>query len=956
MLERLASRLRRILDIRRGEGRPLAVVALYVATAVASFLLAKPIRNGLFLEEWGADYLAYVYVAVPVALAVFVPLYSAVAARVGTRLVVTGSLLLFAGSAVAFWYAFTYHPAPWLSFAFYVWVNGYGVVAPVQAWTFANAVFDTRQARRLFGLVGAGASIGNIGGGLLARSLVGSLGTVNLLLVLAALIAAAALIVNAGWRVRRRDQVPAGPRRRLPPGEALGLVWRTPYLRRLALLVALVAIVTQWTQFQFQYSVDRLASVAGDADRMTRFFGDFNAVMGGVALLLQVVATGPALRRFGIAVTILVLPLSLGAGVGLVAITGALWAVLAASALDQGLRFSIDKATFELLYLPIASGVKSDVKATIDLVVNRLADGAGGILLGLATTGFTLAAVPVPGLGLGLRGVAAINLLFIAAWAAVALAVRRGYVETIRESIQQHQLDAARAAAPVLDRSTSDLLAARLSAENAHDILYALNLFRIQHARATHPAVRGLLRHPDAAVRERAVEILNEAGDRTVAADVETLVADPDPAVRAAALLYLAHHARVDPLTRIGAVGDVPDYAILASLVAFLGRDSEWRNPEAAHTFLWQMIESPETRVRLEAARLLRVLDHPEHEALARLLGDPDPDVVRAALAAAGQPRYGGHAASVLAWLDDPRQRAAAEEALARMGEAAVPGLRAVLEQAAAPLPVRRHVPAILAAIATPEAAEVLLDHLFGDERIRGPVIAALGALRARRPGLRLDAARIRLALTYEILRHYASYQTLGRLGRALAADDPVMQGLRESMDQEEQRIFDLLGLLRPDADVPALHAALRSPSRTARANALELLSYFGDPQLRELLVPLLDGDLAERARTADRIVGFPIESDEDAVRGMLASESPWRQAWGVQAAARLRLRALVPEITRLLERSDDPLLRESAREALAIFEAPAAAAARPAAEAPAVEAVEAADTFESTVATPGVG
>lgn len=956
MLDRLASSLRRFLDLRHGEGQPLAVVALHVATAVASFLLAKPIRNGLFLEEWGADYLAYVYVVVPAVLAVFVPLYSAVAVRVGSRLVVTGSLILFAASAMAFWYAFTHHPAPWLSFAFYVWVNCYGVVAPVQAWTFANAVFDARQARRLFALVGAGASIGNIAGGLLARSLVGRLGTVNLLLVLAALIASTALIVNVGWRVRRRDAAAAGPRRRLPPGQALRLVWTTPYLRRLAVLVALVAIVTQWTQFQFQYSVDRLASVAGDADRMTRFFGDFNALMGGVALLLQVVATGPALRRFGIAVTILVLPLSLGAGVGLVALTGALWAVLAASAFDQGLRFSIDKATFELLYLPIAAGVKSDVKATIDLVVNRVADGAGGILLGLVTTGFMLAAVPIPGLGLGLRGVAAINLVFIAGWAAVALAVRRGYIDTIRESIQQHQLDAARAAAPVLDRSTSELLAARLSADHAPDILYALDLLRIQHARGTHPAVRGLLRHPDPAVRERAVEILSEAGDRSVAADVEALVADPDPGVRAAALVYLAHHAAVDPLTRIGAVGDFPDYAILASLAAFLGRDSEWRNAEAAHAFLRQMVESPEPRARLEAARLLGVLDHPEHEAMARLLGDPDPDVMRAALAAAAQPRYGRHAPAVLAWLDDPRQRAAADEALSRMGGAAVPGLRAVLEDDAAPMPVRCQVPGILARIAAPEAAEALLDNLFSEERLRGSVIAGLAALHAGRPGLRLDAGRIRLALTYEILKHYASYQTLGRLGRTLTPDDAVVRGLRASMDQEEQRIFDLLGLTRPDVDVAALHAALRSSSRTARANALELLSYLGDSQLRELLVPLLDGDVAERIRTADRIVGFPIESDEDAVRGMLASDSPWRQAWGVQAAARLRLRGLGPEIARLLGRSDDPLLRESAREALAILEAPAATAARTIAEAPAGEAAEAAETFESTVATPGVG
>jgi len=67
-----------------------------------------------------------------------------------------------------------------LSGVFYVWVNCYGIIAPVQAWTFANMVFDTRQARRLFGLIGSGASLGAIAGGLLARELAKRVGTIDL--------------------------------------------------------------------------------------------------------------------------------------------------------------------------------------------------------------------------------------------------------------------------------------------------------------------------------------------------------------------------------------------------------------------------------------------------------------------------------------------------------------------------------------------------------------------------------------------------------------------------------------------------------------------------------------------------------------------------------------------------------------------------------------------------------
>ena len=164
--------------------------------------------------------------------------------------------------------------------------------------------------------------------------------------------------------------------------------------------------------------------------------------------------TGPALRRFGIAVTVLVLPLSLGFGTTLILLVPGLWSVLLTNAFDQGFRFSVDKASYELLYLPIAPAQRIPVKNAIDIIVNRVADGCGALLLGLATQGFTW----IPGLGLGLRGTAAINLVFIGAWTAVAWRLRSEYVRTIHDSIHRHRLDTERAASTTIEKSAAEAL------------------------------------------------------------------------------------------------------------------------------------------------------------------------------------------------------------------------------------------------------------------------------------------------------------------------------------------------------------------------------------------------------------------------------------------------------------------------------------------------------------------
>ena len=93
---------------------------------------------------------------------------------------------------------------------------------------------------------------------------------------------------------------------------------------------------------------------------------------------------------------------------------------------DQGLRFSVDRPTYELLYLPIAPGERVQFKNAIDIVVNRIADAIGAVLFGVATMGFFM----LPGIGLGVRGTAVLNLALIGVWLAVASRLRndRGIV------------------------------------------------------------------------------------------------------------------------------------------------------------------------------------------------------------------------------------------------------------------------------------------------------------------------------------------------------------------------------------------------------------------------------------------------------------------------------------------------------------------------------------------------
>ena len=901
----MVARLRRYFDIRPGEGLPVLLSFSYIGVVIASYVLARAIRNGLFIEAYGPFALVYVAAASPVVLSLFVPAYTILAARLGARRVTTATLLFFSLNVLVL---------------FYVWVNCFGVIAPVHAWSYASSLFDTRQAKRLFGLIGSGASLGAIVGGFLARMLVEPLGgSTNLLLVLALLILVATIVVTvANVRIRRRTsmRVSVSSAR---PSQTVRAIAKSPYLRLIAATVFLTAIVTQWTGLQLSLVTSRYFN--SEATALTRFNGTFTLALGIVSFLVQLFATSQALRRFGLAVTILALPFSLGLGTALIVLAPAFWSVLATNAFDQGFRFSVDRPTYELLYLPIAPPDRLPFKNAIDIIGTRVADAVGAVIYGILTVGFWV----LPGIGFDLRGTAIVNVFLIVTWLGVAWRLRAEYVQTIQESIHRHRMDTERTSSAVLERSAAEALRDKLAAGDPGEVRYALSLLEGQRTHSWHPALRALLHHPEADVRQRALALLASAGDREIAADAVVLLRDPDLSVRTEALLYLSREQGIDPLAQIEKLGDFADFSIRAGMAAFLASPGPAQNLDAAQAILTAMTNAPGregSRERAEAARLIALVPAAFEEMLPALLADSDLDVVRQAIQTVRtMVRDDPDEAlidALIGALGRPEISDDAAEALARFGNVIVGELARRIDDDRAPLDVRRELPSVLVRIGTVEAEQVLIGSmLHADPTLRHRVIASLNKLRTVHPEVSLDPAAVELLLAAEIVGHYRSYQVLGPLQERLRPGDQVLAAMGNSMEQELERIFRVMALLLPHAGLHDAYVGLRSSNPTIRGNAIEFLDNVLKPELRQLLVPLLDSSVtvAERIKLANGLVGAPLETPEQAVETLLASEDSWLRSCAVYAIGAMQLEGLEGSLDRLAQ-DHDPAVKQAVQNA----------------------------------------
>ncbi len=842
--------INRFLNLRPGEfvrGLPLFG---YYFLIISSYVMGQVARDALFLDKFTATQLPYVDIASAVLVGFVVAFYIRLGRHSGLRNLLVGSLLFFASNVAILWWASHYYKQPWIYQAFYIWVGIFGVLATAQVWTLANFIWTTREAKRLFGLLGSGGIIGAIFGGFFSNWMASTFGTESILLIIALF-----LVISSGLVVMIREQrltdetdiqqAPESPAGLLA---SFRLVRKSPHLQAIAALICLSSVVTTAAGWQLK-AIAKETLVQKDV--LAAFFGSFQGYTGIGSLAAQLFITTRLLRRFGIGVALLVLPLTLMAGSAAVLMWGTLLAASVLKGGDKVFRYSIDTSAQQLLYLPVPANIKLQVKSFIDTVIWRFGDALAGLTLLVFATNLRFTA----------RQISWVSLALLTVWIGAAFVAKRQYVSTLRDNISRVRVQPEHVSVPMLDEFTANVFAEKLGSQDPNEVLYALHLFEMGQQVRAHSAVRNLLDHPSPHVRRKALSIFNGAGDVSVRHQATTLLRDENLDVRTEALDYLTRYHSIDPIANIESLGDFADSSICSATVAFLARPGGAQNVHAAGMILNGMVhEHGENggRMRLEAARLIASLPDHFDSQLDLLMKDADPEVVKQAMRTAAVLRKRRHVPAMLDQLGNETLAADAMDALALFSDAITGALRDHLNDPNLPIEIRQQIPQVLLRIGTAQAAAVLSENLLqGDTVLRFRLISALNKLHDVRRNLALDRQLIETVMIAELMGHYRSYQIMGTMG---GIPD---EALKESMDHELERIFRLIKLLFPSLDLQNAYLGVQSEDPALHSNALEFLDNTLNPQLRTMLVPLIDSEVTiqERIQLADSFLGFSVKA-----------------------------------------------------------------------------------------------
>jgi len=401
--------INRVVFVKREELPALFWSFLYFFCVLAAYYILRPVRDEIGVLS-GAHKLPWLFSAVFVTMLAVIPIFGWVAGHFPIRRLLPTVYGFFVANLLGFFVALqSGFGLQAIGPIFFVWLSVFNLFVVSVFWSFMADVFPTDAARRLFGCISAGGSLGAITGPLITAMAVKGVGVQGLLLVsVIFLLAAVGCIVALLKWYHAHHGIDLGTKHlsstkdpdAAPPSLWIGVIRiiRSPYLRGIALYLMCYSVLST---FLYSQQIILIPQIMPSSEDRMQLFASVDLGINVLAFTLQLFATGWLLTRFGVVIMLAVMPMVSLIGFGVFGLATVLPVLIGFGVLRRAGEFSITKPTRESLFTVVPREEKYQAKNVIDTVVHRGADATGtGIvsvlhIWGMGLSHMAFAAMPI---------------------------------------------------------------------------------------------------------------------------------------------------------------------------------------------------------------------------------------------------------------------------------------------------------------------------------------------------------------------------------------------------------------------------------------------------------------------------------------------------------------------------------------------------------------------------------
>jgi AAA family ATP:ADP antiporter len=422
----MARFLKLVAKIEAQEVKAVASSFLFVVVLMSAYYILRPVRDAM-ASDWTDAEVSWLWTLNFFISTAVVAVYGMAVSRFRFRYLVPAMYGIFALTFVIFYVlAYTSADRTLIDKSFYVWVSVFSLFHISVFWSFMSDLFNKEQAGRLFSIIAAGASVGGLIGPSIPSFFSASMGTDNLML-LASVMLLIPIPIIFYLQSLKSTELHNQDLELTPPSEPIGgnyfagfkMFFSNPYLLAIGLFIFLYTGISSFVYFELKNLLSELSRV-----ERTAIWAQMDLAVNTLSIATGLFATSRIVGKFGMPVTIALVPILICVGLLVLAISPFLGAVIGLQIIRRAGNYAVTRPAREMLFTRVDRETRFKAKPVIDIVAYR----GGDMLMAWLFTGLT------QGLGLGLAAVAIVGAGIAALWSIVGIYLGRWFEQDDTES------------------------------------------------------------------------------------------------------------------------------------------------------------------------------------------------------------------------------------------------------------------------------------------------------------------------------------------------------------------------------------------------------------------------------------------------------------------------------------------------------------------------------------------
>ncbi|MDG1474583.1 MAG: MFS transporter [Porticoccaceae bacterium] len=422
----MARFLKLVAKIEAQEVKAVASSFLFVVVLMSAYYILRPVRDAM-ASDWTDAEVSWLWTLNFFISTAVVGVYGMAVARFRFRYLVPSIYGIFALTFVVFYVlAYTSADRTLIDKSFYVWVSVFSLFHISVFWSFMSDLFNKEQAGRLFSIIAAGASVGGLIGPSIPSFFSASMGTDNLML-LASVMLLIPIPIIFYLQSLKSTELHNEDLELTPPNEPIGgnpfagfkMFFSNPYLLAIGLFIFLYTGISSFVYFELKNLLSELNRV-----ERTAIWAQMDLAVNTLSIATGLFATSRIVGKFGMPVTIALIPVLICIGLLVLAISPFLGVVIGLQIIRRAGNYAVTRPAREMLFTRVDRETRFKAKPVIDIVAYR----GGDMLMAWLFTGLT------QGLGLGLAAVAIVGAGIAGLWTMVGIYLGRWFEQDDTDS------------------------------------------------------------------------------------------------------------------------------------------------------------------------------------------------------------------------------------------------------------------------------------------------------------------------------------------------------------------------------------------------------------------------------------------------------------------------------------------------------------------------------------------